>query len=156
MKARALKPFAVVCLLTLMAACDSNILFNEERRVDEQGWNYADSLVFNYEADDTARTNLCCIDIRNLDDYPYSNIYFNIKTIYPDGRVAIDTNLQFILAEKNGRWLGRKSGRYVDGRYPFCYFKFPQTGMYQFVVTHAMRDTTLPGIRDVSFVIMTQ
>lgn len=141
-------------LLLLAVACDRSVVYDEERRVDEKGWNAADSLVFNYEADDTSHTYLCCFDIRNLDDYPYSNIYFNIKTIYPDGAVAVDTNLQFILAEKDGRWLGRESGRYVDGRYPFCYFKFPQQGVYQFVLSHAMRDTILPGVKNVSFVIL--
>lgn len=143
-------------LLFLATACDRSVVYDEERRVDDQGWNAADSLVFNYEAEDTSNTYLCCFDIRNRDDYPYSNIYFNIKTIYPDGAVAVDTNLQFILAEKDGRWLGRESGHYIDGRYPFCYFKFPQKGAYQFVISHAMRDTLLTGVKNVSFVILNQ
>ena len=142
-------------VLTLMG-CDRSVVFDESKRVDEDGWSMSDSLVFNYQAEDTTTTYLCCFDIRNTGDYPYSNIYFNIKTIYPDGAIAVDTNLQFVLAEKDGRWLGRQSGRYIDGRYPFCYFKFPQQGAYQFVVTHAMRDTLLSGIKNVSFVICEQ
>ena len=108
-----------------------------------------DALVFNLEADDTSSTYLCCLDIRNRNDYPYSNIYFFITTIYPDGSIAADTNIEFRLAERDGRWLGKENGRYVDGRYPFCYFHFPQQGSYQFVVRHAMRDTLLPGIKNV-------
>ena len=135
-------------MLTL-AACDSNVMYNENRRINEQGWNMDDSLVFNLEADDTNSTYLCCLDIRNRNDYPYSNIYFFITTIYPDGSVAADTNIEFVLAERDGRWLGKENGRYVDGRYPFCYFHFPQQGSYQFVVRHAMRDTLLPGIKNV-------
>lgn len=152
--------FTIVGLLSLMlfvvVACDRSVVFDEDHHVDEDGWNVADSLVYNFKADDTTQTYLCCFDIRNRNDYPYSNIYLNIKTIYPDGAVAVDTNLQFIFAENDGRWLGRESGRYVDGRYPFCYFKFPQLGAYQFVVTHAMRDDKLPGINNVSFVILRQ
>ena len=135
-------------MLTL-AACDSNVMYNENKRINEQGWNMDDSLVFNLEADDTNSTYLCCLDIRNRNDYPYSNIYFFITTIYPDGSVAADTNIEFVLAERDGRWLGKENGRYVDGRYPFCYFHFPQQGSYQFVVRHAMRDTLLPGIKNV-------
>lgn len=144
----------LLLLFLLFVSCDSSVVYDESRRVDEAGWNVGDKLVFNYQAEDTSSTYLCCFDIRNRNDYPYSNIYFSIKTIYPDGVIAVDTNLQFVLAEKDGRWLGRESGRYVDGRYPFCYFKFPQRGAYQFVVSHAMRDTTLPGIRNVSLVIL--
>ena len=146
----------LIPLLLVTLSCDRSVLFDESYRIDEQGWRASDGLVFNYDADDTTHTFLCCFDIRNRNDYPYSNIYFNIKTIFPDGTVAVDTNLQFILAERDGTWMGRESGRYVDGRYPFCYFKFPQQGIYQFVVTQAMRDTILPGIKSVSFVILNQ
>lgn len=151
-----LKIIQPLLLVLTLVACDRNVVYDESHRIDEEGWDASNKLVFNYDADDTASTYLCCFDIRNCDDYPYSNVYFNIKTIYPDGAVAVDTNLQFILAEKDGRWLGRESGRYIDGRYPFCFFKFPQRGSYQFVVSHAMRDTVLTGIRDVSFVILRQ
>ena len=153
-KHKILNFFKLMVLFFVVVSCDRSVVYDDEKRIDEQGWNVSDSLVFNYEAEDTVNTYLCCFDIRNCDDYPYSNIYFNIKTIYPDGKVAVDTNLQFVLAEKDGRWLGRKSGSYIDGRYPFCYFKFPQQGAYQFVVTHAMRDDVLVGVKNVSFVIM--
>lgn len=151
-----LKHSSIFLLLFAFVACDSSVVYDESHRVDKDGWNADDKLVFNYEAEDTVSTFLCCFDIRNTNDYPYSNIYFNIKTIYPEGAVAVDTNLQFVLAANDGKWLGRESGRYIDGRYPFCYFKFPQRGAYQFVVSHAMRDTILPGINNISFVILKQ
>lgn len=156
MKISNIKYLTIYIILLLVAACDSSVVYDDSQRVDEDGWNASESLVFNYKAEDTQSTYLCCFDIRNMNDYPYSNIYFNIKTIYPDGAIAVDTNLQFVLAENDGSWLGRESGRYIDGRYPFCYFKFPQKGNYLFVVTHAMRDTTLPGIKNVGFVILRQ
>ena len=62
------------------ASCDRNELYNESRHIDEQGWNMDDKLVFDLEANDTNSTYLCCIDIRNRNDYPYSNIYFFITT----------------------------------------------------------------------------
>ena len=130
------------------ASCDRNELYNESRHIDKQGWNMDDKLVFDLEANDTNSTYLCCIDIRNRNDYPYSNIYFFITTIYPDGSVAADTNIEFKLAERDGRWLGKESGRYVDGRYPFCYFHFPQQGNYQFIISHAMREKEKRGIKE--------
>ncbi|MBP5548288.1 MAG: gliding motility lipoprotein GldH [Bacteroidales bacterium] len=145
---------AFVVLATFFISCDRNVVFDEDRRVDEKGWHVSDALVFNYEATDTSNTFLCCIDLRNTIDYPFSNIYFSLKTIFPDGSVAADTNLHFILTEKDGRPLGRQNGRYIDGRYPFCYFHFPQQGVYQFVVEHAMRDTVLIGIKEVGISIV--
>ena len=139
----------ILIALFALSACDRNVYYNENMRIDEKGWNMNDPLVFNLEADDTSNTFLCCLDIRNRNDYNYSNIYFYITPIYPDGSIAADTNIEFTLAERDGRWLGKENGRYVDGRYPFCYFHFPQQGSYQFVVRHAMRDTLLPGIKNV-------
>ena len=68
-------------LLLLVAACDPDVLYNENMRIDEKGWNMDEELVFNFDAVDTSQTYLCCIDIRNRNDYDYSNIYLFIKTI---------------------------------------------------------------------------
>ena len=144
----------VLCLALFATACDSDIPYDEDLTVDEKGWHMDDKLVFNMEADDTSSTYLCCFDIRNSNDYPYSNIYLHLTTVYPDGAVATDTNIQFQLAQPDGQWLGRYTGRYVDGRYPFCFFHFPQKGSYQFIVSHAMRDTLLPGVKNIGITVM--
>jgi len=142
--------------MLLAVSCDSSVVYSDDMRVDEQGWNAADALVFNMTADDTVNTFLCCLDIRNTFDYPFSNIYFNIKTIYPDGALAVDTNIQFVLADPDGRWRGKQSGKYIDGRYPFCYIHFPQKGNYRFEVSHAMRDTVLTGIKSVGMAVVSK
>lgn len=139
--------FILILLGALLGgACDSSVFYNENHSVDAEGWNLAERLTYNIEAEDTTETYLCCIDIRNRNDYAYQNLYLNIVTIYPDGGRAADTNMEFRLAQPDGQWLGKSRGRYVDGRYPLCYLHFPQRGQYQFQVTHAMRDTLLKGI----------
>lgn len=139
--------------LLCAAACDSSVLYDESHRVDEAGWHLDDRLVYNIKAEDTTQSYLCCLDIRNTTDYPFSNIYLSITTIYPNGEVAVDTNIEFVLAAPDGTWLGKASGRYVDGRYPFCHFRFPEVGNYQFIVGHAMRDTLLRGVKDVGMYV---
>lgn len=141
---------ALVAAALLMAACDSHVLYHETMHVDEEGWNMDEKLVYNLETEDTVSTYVCFLDIRNRNDYPFSNIYFFVKTIYPNGEVAVDTNIEFTLADPDGRWRGKNNGRYVDGRYPLCYFHFPDAGKYQFVIQHAMRDTVLRGVKDVA------
>ena len=143
-----LTSFLLLLVLTL-TACDRNVLFDDSRHLDGDVWNSSELMVFNVEVSDTSSTYLCCFDLRNTNDYPFSNIFLSLKTVLPDGAVATDTNLEFILAEPDGRWLGKQTGRYIDGRYPFGYLRFPQQGLYQFSVGHAMRDTLLPGVKDV-------
>lgn len=143
----------IFATLLLIAACDRSVFFNESARIDELGWGCNDRVSFHFDTDDTATTYLFCIDIRNTVDYPYSNIFFNIKSVFPDGAVAMDTNIEFQLALPDGQWLGKASGKYVDGRYPLCFFRFPEPGTYQFFVGHAMRDTLLPGIKNIGLYI---
>ena len=45
---------AFVVLATFFISCDRNVVFDEDRRVDEKGWHVSDALVFNYEATDTS------------------------------------------------------------------------------------------------------
>ena len=89
---------ALLIGLLVFAACDSKVFYDETCRVDEQGWNMDDKLVYNIDVDDTAQTYLCCLDVRVRNDYPYSNIYFFLSTVYPNGDVAVDTNIEFQLA----------------------------------------------------------
>ena len=152
MKKHLVSGLLTICLFCFVA-CDRSQLYGDSQRVDEKGWRADDKLVFNFMADDTTTTYTCFIDIRNKKDYPYSNIYLSLTTIYPQGEIAVDTNLEFQLAERDGRWLGRDNGRYVSGRYPFCRFRFPEKGRYQFIIGQAMRETKLPGIKNIGIVI---
>jgi len=136
-------------LASLLTACDPDVLYNESHDIDPNGWQMDDKMVYNFETEDTSTNYLCYIDIRNCEDYAYSNLYLNVVTIYPHGEVAADTNIEFTLAQPDGRWLGKRSGRFVDGRYPLCLFRFPEAGSYQFIVSHAMRDTALCGLRNI-------
>ena len=143
-----------VVLAFLTASCDRSVFFDQYAHVDEKGWEAKDALFFNVHADDTTQAYQCCVDLRNSVDYPFSNIYLSITTVFPDGGVAVDTNLEFVLAQPDGKWLGKQTGRYVDGRYPFGYMRFPKPGDYQFVISHAMRDSLLPGIKDLGLCLI--
>ena len=73
-----------------------------------------------------------------------------IGTTFPDGSVAHDT-LECPLADPEGRWLGKRTGRYVDARYRLRggSARFPMMGHYRFAVTNAMRDSAISGIKDI-------
>ncbi len=144
--------FSVIFFLIFMS-CDKSELYNYSYRIGPQGWHWDDELVYTFDVEDTTSTYTCFVDIRNTTDYIYSNVYLSMTTIYPQGEVAVDTNLEFKLAMPDGQWLGRNNGRFVSGRYPLCRFNFPEPGTYQIKIGQAMRDTVLVGINDVGIVI---
>lgn len=134
-----------------MASCDNTVFYDESRAVDEHGWMPADSVAFDVSVSDTQRTFNFLVEVRNSISYPYSNTFFFLHTTFPDGSVSQDT-LEFPLADPTGRWLGKRTGRYVDTRFYFRRnARFPMEGTYRFAITNGMRDSAIAGLRDVGF-----
>lgn len=146
----------VICITTLFIAssitsCNSAIFYDEHKTIANDTWNIADKVVFNVDVEETDLPNAYnfFIDLRNTKNYPYSNAFLFIKTIFPDGGFALDT-MECPLTEPSGKWYGRVSSNHVDNRF---YLRkstiFPQKGIYQFEIFHGMRDTNVIGIKNI-------
>lgn len=137
-------------LALLSAGCDGSVYYDQSRSVDEHGWAPADSLYFDLVAPDTAQVFNFMVEVRNSITYPYSNTFLFIRTTFPDGSYAQDT-LECPLADPEGNWYGKRTGRYVDARYYFRRnARFPQEGNYRFAVTNGLRDSAIAGLKDIS------
>ncbi len=133
----------------LTTACNKNVYYTSQQDVDEMGWNMNDKLDFDVDVQDTLQVFDFFIDVRNSVHYPKANVFFFINTTFPDGSVAYDT-LECPLADVEGHWYGRRTGRYVDSRYVFRrHVIFPRKGNYHFEVFHGMRDTNVVGLKSV-------
>ena len=135
----------------LFTACDGSVFYDRQQAVDEHGWLPTESVDFEVEAIDTTTLYGFLLEVRNSVSYPYANTFFFLTTTFPDGSVARDT-LEFPLADASGRWLGKRTGRYVDTRYYFRRnARFPMVGSYRFAVSNGMRDSAIAGIKDIGF-----
>lgn len=152
-KDKHMKPISIipVILAVLCVACDGKVFYDEQRPVNQDGWLPADSVTFDVPVTDTNRTFNFLIGVRNSITYPYSNTFLFLHTTFPDGSVAQDT-LEYPLADPSGRWLGKRTGRYVDTRYYFRRnARFPMSGTYHFAITNGMRDSAVVGLHDIGF-----
>lgn len=145
-------PFILLATLALpmaFTACNRDVLFVDDQRVDVQGWQMGCKLDFSVDIEDTVQLYTFLIDLRHTVDYPYSNSFFLVTTIFPDGGIAVDT-VECPMATPEGQWLGKRVGGYVDNRYIFRRnTRFPTTGTYHFEIQHGMRDTAIIGIKNV-------
>lgn len=140
--------------LFLVMGCDKQVYYAHEEDVDELGWNKDDALLFDVNVTDTMELYDFFIDVRNSVRYDKANAFFFINTTFPDGSIAYDT-LECPLADLQGRWYGRCTGRYVDNRYYFRkHVLFPRSGNYHFEITHGMRDTNVAGLKSVGIRIV--
>jgi gliding motility-associated lipoprotein GldH len=139
----------IIPLLGFLTSCDKKRIYEENKEINNYLWDVKDVKSFELNVTDTVTPNNFYINVRNSDGYPYSNLYLFIKTIFPNGRFSHDT-LECILANDEGRWLGRGLGDIWDHQIPFKKAKrFPFRGKYTFQLEQGMRTAKLPMIMDV-------
>ena len=130
-------------------SCDSKRFYEENKIIEKGVWNTEDKILFQVPVTDTLSTYDFYINVRNDGNYPFSNLFFFIRTITPAGRVALDT-VECRLADDYGKWLGTGMGSVKFNRFLFqknvpLHYK----GNYIFEFEQAMRNPELKGIRDV-------
>ena len=120
------------------------------------GWDKEQVMLFDFPAPDSTQTYDMYINLRNNEDYPFSNLFLIVNLNFPNGKVVADT-LEYEMAKANGEWLGQGFSSLKESK---LFYKedivFPELGDYEIAIQHAMRKngnvegvTTLEGITDV-------
>ena len=136
-------------LLVIAGACDRNRLYDRSLALPEKGWHKDSVAAFTVTVEDTSRLYDFYITLRNTDDYEFRNFYLFLNTRLPNNNVMRDT-LELILADKEGKWLGKGFGAVHDYQIRIREnLKFPLSGEYRFGIEQAMRKEKLKGITDV-------
>lgn len=149
----------LVCSIVAMS-CDSNQVFDQYQSVPEQ-WHKDSIKVFNVKAPDTMKPYNLFVNIRNTNDYKYSNLFLIVSMNHPNGKVIKDT-LEYKMAAPNGELLGSGFSDLKENKLWYKGhdepFVFNETGSYSIAIQHAMRgignvqgDDYLKGITDIGF-----
>ena len=153
-KARMLKNLIhVLCAGFLLSSCSDNYVYQKKHEFPGERWTYQDSINFDFTISDTLKIYNLYLEVEHGDAYPYQNIYTMTHTRFPGGqRPAQQLNID--LAEKSGKWQGKKSGstwlQRVDlqrGAY------FSQLGNYTLTLHQYMRSDSLPALKSIKFAI---
>jgi gliding motility-associated lipoprotein GldH len=135
--------------LALLISCGKDAMYDNTKRIPRGVWNKKESLRFEVPVTDTVHPYKFYLNVRHSTDYRYSNVFFFINTVFPDGRKARDT-VECILAQPDGKWLGKGISGTRDNQVLLRVgLRFPMKGTYLFEFEQAMREDTLKGISDV-------
>lgn len=149
MKIRKQIPRLILLCLPFLFACETSVVFQQQKAIPSEGWHYRDSIIFEASIHDTVALHAMHLDIRNTVDYRYSNLFVFLDIEFPDGMVLRDT-LECILADRQGNWTGKGFGKIRTNRFLFRDdVWFPQQGVYTFRIFQGMREDRLQGIADV-------
>jgi len=152
----------IVLSFVFFSSCDSNTIFDEYQSVSNQ-WHKDKIMSFNVSSPDTINNYNLYVNLRNTNDYKYSNLFLIIEMNYPNGKAITDT-LEYKMTEADGKLLGvgfsdiKENKLWYKGyNKPFL---FSESGDYKINIQHAMRKNgavngviNLEGITDIGFKI---
>ena len=95
----------ILGIVVAFVSCDSNSVFDQYISLKKNSWSLADSLDFKVQISDTLSRNNVFINIRNNNEYQFSNLYLITHVDFPNGKKIVDT-LQYEMTDKNGKFLG--------------------------------------------------
>lgn len=150
----------VLTICLVISSCDSNRVFDEYESVPNQ-WHKDSIISFDVTPPDSINSYNLFINLRNTNEYKYSNLFLIVEMDYPNGKTVKDT-LEYKMADPSGKLLGTG---FTDIKENKLWYKgydkpfiFDETGEYIINIQHAMRQNgqvdginNLEGITDIGF-----
>ena len=133
----------------ILWSCSEPAVYEKTYSVDENAWNYNDTLLFEFDINNINEKYNLIVDLKYKNTYSYSNLFFFVDIKDPENIIKKDT-IECFLALPNGKWLGKESGDYIEQQLLLKYnVNFPKKGHYSIMFKHAMRDTLLKKVSKV-------
>ena len=142
-----LPAFAIVSLL-LFFACTPSTTISDFHSFSKTVWDKNEIARFTVSINDTTQHYDFYIQVRNNNQYPFSNLWLFLDVKMPDGTVRSDT-INIVLADFYGRWLGAGISLYSFSHLYKQNIQFPDTGTYIFTIRQGMRSDILSGISEI-------
>jgi len=154
------KHVIILFITFFLFSCNSNIVFDQYKAVENHQWNSENDINFIVSNMDTISTRNVFINIRNNKKYEFNSLFLIAKMEFPSGYNVVDT-LEYEMTDSYGDWLG--SG-FTDIKENKLFYKekvvFSEKGDYKFKLYQATRsvhdiegETPLQGITDVGLSI---
>jgi len=141
----------VLASAVMLSSCDDAVVFESNQSIEGGLWKNNAPLSFEFDIKDTVALNNFYINLRNGEEYPFSNLFLFVEMEFPNGKKSVDT-LECPLAAPNGEWYGSGLGDIYDNRIIYKERKqFPLEGHYKVNIQQAMRTEAVEGIYDVGF-----
>lgn len=146
-----------VAIAALSLSCDDKRVFDEYKSVGT-AWHKDSIISFTFTQDDTVRPYDLFVNVRDNDDYQFSNLFLIVSMLHPNGLTAVDT-LEYQMANPDGTLMGEGFSSIKENK---LFYKprvvFPQKGDYKVSIRQAVRATgkvegvkALEGITEVGF-----
>jgi gliding motility-associated lipoprotein GldH len=137
----------------MMTACGENHFYKSSILLEDSNWSYNDTLTYSVNVLDTSIHYDIGLEIIHTSDFAYQNLYVQILTMFPDGKLLTQT-LPIDFADFTGLWYGKCRSEICTLRVMLQENAlFDQVGDYGFKIMQYMRIDPVAGIREVSMIL---
>jgi len=137
-------------IAALFISCDKKQFFSEYKELDGT-WKKTDTLRFVFEQKDTLNLYHLFLNVRNNNDYPFSNMYLIIAMKEPGKKptIKVDT-LEYLMANPDGTLMGEGFSDLKESKLWYLEnYKFKRAGKYNVEIVQAVRETgKVEGLAD--------
>jgi len=148
----------LLATFVLFVACDATGVFDQYHSLEANVWSQEKPIEFEFQVSDTLTKNQLYINIRNNDEYAYSNLFVITHLNVPNGKKIVDT-LEYAMADQMGTFLGSGISEIKESKLWYKEnYVFPMSGDYTLSIYQAMRSNgsvegvkALEGVTDVGF-----
>ncbi len=138
-------------------SCDSKRVYDEYHSISTT-WNKDSIVTFKLQNIVPDKKYDLFINVRNNNEFNFSNLFLIAEIQFPQGKVITDT-LEYEMAAPSGEWLGTGFGSVKENK---LWYKeqvsFEEPGQYVVFIKHAMRKNNseqgienLEGITEIGF-----
>lgn len=144
--------------ISILISCDQNRVFDSYVDINKKGWHKDSIIQMTFPELDSLKKYHLFFNIRNTNEYPFSNLYLITQLNCPNGKQIIDT-LEYEMATPSGKWLGVGASSIKESKLWYQdNFQFKEKGTYSIQIKQAMRTNGsvdgllyLKGITNVGF-----
>jgi len=156
MHKRIIRTVLFFSVFVLLSSCETQTVYSDYQQLDNGIWQVDDTIYFSFSEVDTLEKYNMYLNVRNDNDFAYSNLFLITELDYPTGETVSDT-LEYEMALPDGTWLGKGLGSIKESKLWFREnIVFPDSGVYKLKISHAMRQngnvegiSKLNGITDI-------
>ena len=144
----------------IITSCSDSTVYDRYQSLANSTWHKDSIINFKFNPTDTISRNNLFINLRNNNNYQYSNLFLIVAIDFPDNNRFIDT-LEYEMTDAEGKFLGEGFTDLKENKLEYkTNVIFPVTGEYNVHVQQAMRKggevngiEILEGITDVGLQI---
>jgi gliding motility-associated lipoprotein GldH len=145
---KTIKLLIFISMFSGVTSCSHKEIYFEYHSFANDKWNRDEPAVFEVKIEDNSQPCDVSIELRNNDEYPFSNIWLFVDYKTPAGNMRSDT-VGVEMADIYGKWYGKGLSLYSLSIPYQNATLFPDTGIYVYSIRQGMRENPLKGISDI-------